>query len=63
HRQYVGVLAPRAVLMMILAVIQCNRIPHRPDRYEPRVRKRRPKEYDLMNQPRDVLRGRLLCEA
>jgi putative transposase len=24
----------------------------RPDRYEPRVRKRRPKEYDLMNKPR-----------
>lgn len=24
----------------------------RPDRYEPRVRMRRPKEYDLMNKPR-----------
>jgi IS4 transposase len=63
HRQYIGVFKPRAVLTMILATIQSNRIPHRPDRYEPRVRKRRPKEYDLMNQPRDVLRGRLRCEA
>jgi len=34
--------------------------PHRPDRIEPRVRKRRPKEYDLMNQPRRQLRERLL---
>jgi hypothetical protein len=31
-------------------------LPHivgdRPDRYEPRVKKRRAKEYDLMNKPR-----------
>jgi len=63
HRQYVGVFAPRAVLDMILAVIRFNKIPDRPDRYEPRVRKRRPKQYDLMNQPRSVLRRRVLCEA
>src|SRR5439155_26786033 len=31
-------------------------VPQRPGRAEPRVRKRRPKEYDLMNQPRAVLR-------
>ncbi len=30
--------------------------PHRPHRIEPRCRKRRPKQYDLMNKPRDVLR-------
>jgi len=63
HRQYVGVFAPKTVLNMILAVIQFNKIPERPDRYEPRVRKRRPKQYDLMNQPRNVLRRRVLCEA
>jgi hypothetical protein len=34
--------------------------PRRPGRYEPRVVKRRPKEYDRMTQPRDVLRKRLL---
>jgi hypothetical protein len=33
--------------------------PHRPDRYEPRVRKRRPPEYSLMTQPRAVLRKAL----
>jgi hypothetical protein len=27
-------------------------LPNRPDRYEPRVRKRRPKQYDLMTKPR-----------
>ncbi len=35
-------------------------LPHRPGRHEPRVRKRRPKEYDLMNRPRDELRQALM---
>jgi hypothetical protein len=30
--------------------------PRRPDRVEPRCKKRRPKQYSLMNKPRDVLR-------
>ena len=30
--------------------------PHRPSRYEPRVRKRRPKQYSLMQTPRKELR-------
>jgi hypothetical protein len=34
--------------------------PDRPDRVEPRVVKRRPKEYDRMTRPRDELRRRLL---
>ena len=33
--------------------------PARPNRVEPRVRKRRPKEYDLMNRPRQKLRKQL----
>lgn len=33
--------------------------PLRPDRYEPRVRKRRPLEYPLMKQPRAALRKAL----
>jgi hypothetical protein len=34
--------------------------PNRPDRVEPRVVKRRPKEYDRMTRPRAELRRRLL---
>ena len=30
--------------------------PERPDRYEPRVRKRRPKQYPVMKRPRAELR-------
>jgi hypothetical protein len=32
---------------------------HRPERIEPRVKKRRPKQYDLMNRPRQTLRNEL----
>lgn len=37
--------------------------PSRPNRIEPRVRKRRPKEYPLMQKPRGELRKELLGEA
>ena len=37
--------------------------PHRPGRYEPRARKRRPKEYDLLNKPRAVLREALRAKS
>jgi hypothetical protein len=33
--------------------------PSRPDRVEPRCKKRRPKEYDLMSKPREVLREQI----
>lgn len=33
--------------------------PHRPDRAEPRARKRRPKQYALLNRPREQLREEL----
>jgi len=34
--------------------------PARPGRFEPRVRKRRPKEYPVMKKPRSELRKRLI---
>jgi hypothetical protein len=38
-------------------------VPYRPNRVEPRCKKRRPKEYDLMREPRHVLRNRLKKQA
>ncbi len=35
-------------------------LPHRPDRYEPRVRKRRPKQFPLMQKPRKQLKEDLM---
>jgi hypothetical protein len=38
-------------------------VPHRPGRVEPRAIKRRPKQFDLMNKPREELRQKLREEA
>jgi hypothetical protein len=35
-------------------------VPDRPNRYEPRAKKRRPKEYDLMSKPRQQLKEALI---
>jgi hypothetical protein len=51
--------APRRLPPMydaLLAAIAAHRVGHRPDRYEPRVKKRRPKPYPLMTRPRQELR-------
>jgi hypothetical protein len=45
------------------APLQLRINPHRPGRVKPGVKKRRAKPYDLMNQPREVLRKRLLDKA
>ena len=52
-------LAQASAQQPILA-IRVNRL--RPNRCEPRVRKRRPKEYTLMNAPRRQLREQLLAQ-
>jgi len=44
------------------AELKLRLVPHRPGRFEPRAVKRRPKEYNRLNQPRDVLRKRLLSK-
>ena len=44
-----------------LPVLTVN--PDRPNRFEPRAKKRRPKQYDLMRKPRHVLRNNLLAQG
>ena len=36
----------------LLSCIAADRTPYRPNRVEPRARKRRPKDYQLLNKPR-----------
>jgi hypothetical protein len=43
-----------------LAPLRLTIYPRRPHRYEPRVRKRRPKQFPLMKRPRCELRQQLL---
>src|SRR5436190_1309573 len=47
------------VVQAVLEAIASHRVGDRPDRYEPRVRKRRPKQYPLLNEPREQARERL----
>jgi len=43
----------------LLQVITEKLVPLRPNRVEPRVKKRRPKNYPRMRQPRSVLKAKL----
>jgi hypothetical protein len=44
----------------ILDAIATHRVADRPDRYEPRVRKRRPKHFEVMIEPRHILKRKVL---
>jgi len=56
--------APRGRLTLrrvyLLAGIARLRLPHRPDRVEPRAVKRRPKPRSLLTKPRHILKAELL---
>lgn len=52
-----------AVIQVVLTAIARHRVGTRPDRYEPRVRKRRPKPYPLMTVPRQQAREQLAKAA
>lgn len=43
----------------LLQIVGQLLVPHRPNRHEPRVRKRRPKAFPLMSQPRSTLKAKL----
>jgi hypothetical protein len=47
----------RAIYADMLAVIALDPVPQRPDRFEPRCLKRRPKRYPFMKRPRRELRA------
>ena len=47
----------------VIALHQLVVNPHRPERVEPRVCKRRPKPYPLMQQPRHQLRQKILRQS
>jgi hypothetical protein len=43
----------------LLTAVATHRVGNRPDRYEPRAKKRRPKSYPLLNEPRHKAKARL----
>ena len=50
----------RTLYALLLQWIARDKLPYRPGRIEPRAVKRRPKEYDLLNKPRQEMRQALL---
>jgi len=48
--------ARHALWNLLLGCLAHDPIPHRPDRIEPRARKRRPKNYQLLNKPRSLFK-------
>jgi hypothetical protein len=49
-----------SLYQQLLDAIATHRVADRPDRIEPRVRKRRPKKYDSMLEPRHVIKRKML---
>jgi len=45
--------------LLLLDMVAKTIVPLRPDRHEPRKRKRRPKAFPLMNKPRTILKQKL----
>jgi len=52
----------RSVVATVLAGIATLKLPHRPDRVEPRAKKRRPKNLPLLTVPRQVARDLILAQ-
>jgi len=53
--------APRHARALLLNLVAPQVVPYRPRRVEPRVRKRRPKNYRLMTKPRSQLKDILIA--
>lgn len=52
----------RTLIATVLASIALLKLPHRPDRIEPRAKKRRPKNLPLLTVPRQVARDWILAQ-
>jgi hypothetical protein len=50
----------RTLYHQFLDAVATHRVADRPDRFEPRLRKRRPKKYDSMLEPRHLIKRKLL---
>jgi len=52
----------RNLIATVTACIATLQLPHRPDRVEPRAKKRRPKKLPLLTVPRQVARDLILAQ-
>ena len=48
------------LFQLVIDIIVANRVANRPDRFEPRRKKRRPKPYDRLMKPRSEMKRQML---
>jgi hypothetical protein len=60
HQAHRGASHRAALYQHILRAIAVHRVADRPDRFEPRMAKRRPKRYDRLTRPRQEIKRRML---
>ena len=63
YQAHRGVGRRAALYQQILLAIAAHRVADRPDRYEPRMAKRRPKRYDRLTRPRREIKLQMLKGA
>ena len=56
HQGHWGIQHRQALYQLLLKAIATHRVADRPDRFEPRMTKRRPKNYDRLTKPRKEIK-------
>ena len=51
---------PGQLFQLVIDIIVANRVANRPDRFEPRRKKRRPKPYDRLMKPGSEMKRQML---
>jgi hypothetical protein len=60
YRAHRGAVHREALSEQVLRAIAVHRVADRPDRFEPRMAKRRPKRYDRLAKPRQEIKRQML---
>ena len=60
HHGHLGALHRQELYQQMLNAIVTHRVADRPDRFEPRMTKRRPKNYDRLNRPRPEIKREMI---
>jgi hypothetical protein len=63
HQCHLGVQHRQLLYQQLLRAIVTHRVADRPDRFEPRMMKRRPKNYDRLRRPRREIKLEMLAHV
>ena len=60
HQGHWGLQHQQELYQQLLKAIATQRVADRPDRFEPRMMKRRPKNYDRLSKPRQEIKREMI---